>query len=321
MSWIHHSNFAETEPRGRRGRPPNDAVQQRNLAILENASSMSLAELALKFNVGIQTVRIALRNGGLKAQHNVEQTARNAEWCDLYRNGQNATQIAAQFGVTRERVCQILRKENLIEHRTQRRQLARELVEQDLAAVQAEKAEQDQKIIDAVRGGKSCADAAAMYGMSTVQAIYICKKHGVESQHGRWRDFSARYLRIKELLDAGQTLSGALRVRGAEEGRIIGYLWVQHNHPELCDRRRNKAMPRAPEPTPPLALRPRKAPLPVYDIEANWSPEKTAELIRLWLGGTSAQQIIDIFGAPFTRNSVLGKVYRLRLAGQLKLPE
>lgn len=44
-----------------------------------------------------------------------------------------------------------------------------------------------------------------------------------------------------------------------------------------------------------------------------WTPEDDERLRVLWLGGKSATQIAVIFGGNITRNSVIGRVHRLKL--------
>lgn len=48
---------------------------------------------------------------------------------------------------------------------------------------------------------------------------------------------------------------------------------------------------------------------------ADWTPERDAELRKLWADGLSASQIAGRLGSV-TRNAVLGKVHRLGLAGR-----
>lgn len=48
----------------------------------------------------------------------------------------------------------------------------------------------------------------------------------------------------------------------------------------------------------------------------NWTPERVTMLEKLWADGLSATQIACEMGG--TRNSVIGKVHRLRLAGRPK---
>ena len=43
-----------------------------------------------------------------------------------------------------------------------------------------------------------------------------------------------------------------------------------------------------------------------------WPPERVAELLRLWGEGHSAESIAAEMGGGLTRNSILGKVHRLR---------
>jgi GcrA cell cycle regulator len=52
------------------------------------------------------------------------------------------------------------------------------------------------------------------------------------------------------------------------------------------------------------------------NIETGWNDERVAELKRLWMDGLPASQIATELGGGLTRNSVLGKVHRLKLAGR-----
>lgn len=49
---------------------------------------------------------------------------------------------------------------------------------------------------------------------------------------------------------------------------------------------------------------------------AAWTDERVAELRRLWAEGMEARQIAEALGGGATKNSVLGKAHRLRLAGR-----
>lgn len=48
-----------------------------------------------------------------------------------------------------------------------------------------------------------------------------------------------------------------------------------------------------------------------------WSEARVEEMIRLFQAGMSASQIARALGKPFTRNSVIGKLHRLRAAGRV----
>lgn len=243
---------------------------------------------------------------------------RNAEWCRLYEEGKSSQEIADFYNVSRERVCQILRRANLIEHKMQRRRLAAELFEQDKAEVRAKRLLDEYRLVEFVRAGDSLATAASKVGFTTPVATWICKKRGIKSSWGRWRDLSARKARIRELVEGGHPLTVAMAQVGEEEGgRSIAYSWVQHNCPELLKKNRSAVVNPLP-PMPPVQSSPISVPKLASFEQLEWSDERKARLLELWFNGSSAQQIADIFG-DCTRNAVLGQVHRLRMAGKLRI--
>ncbi len=46
-----------------------------------------------------------------------------------------------------------------------------------------------------------------------------------------------------------------------------------------------------------------------------WTEERVETLKRLWIEGLSCSQIADLLGNGITRNAIIGKVHRLKLAG------
>lgn len=242
---------------------------------------------------------------------------RNETWCQMYRDGKSGQEIADAYGVTRERVYQILRRGNLIERRVQRRQLAKEMIAQDRLDVRAAKDELDAKLVELVQSGLSIATAAGKVGFTVPQAVYVCKKAGAVSLHGRWHDFSERKARFTQLVEAGVSVNRAREIVGSEEGREIGYEWVWKNCPQLIKKNRPK------HPIEVLAVPPKVERAPRSPIESHppldWDDERRDRLVKLWFSGASSQQISDIFG-DCSRNAVIGQIHRLRVAGKLQSP-
>ncbi len=251
-----------------------------------------------------------------------EKDDRNDIWCKLYEEGKTATDIGAMYGVSRERVYQILRKANLIERKWQRRRLASELIETDRLEIKAAKEEIDRQLIELVRGGLSIASAAGQLNLTVPHAMNVCQKHGVVSLHGRWRDFSGRRNRLTEIVESGYSLNIALLTVSAEEGRQVTYNWVHRNCQELLAKNRrpaNSVIPQPPEKPPATPQIQQHAIRQVYP-EIDWDEARQRRLCELWFKGSSAQQVADIFG-DCTRNAVIGQIRRLRVAGKLLSPD
>jgi GcrA cell cycle regulator len=53
-------------------------------------------------------------------------------------------------------------------------------------------------------------------------------------------------------------------------------------------------------------------------MPVSWTVERVKLLINLWMDGRSASQIAEMIGHGTTRNSVIGKIHRMKLAGRAK---
>jgi GcrA cell cycle regulator len=51
-----------------------------------------------------------------------------------------------------------------------------------------------------------------------------------------------------------------------------------------------------------------------WSTASGWSEERIEILRKEWAAGSSAAEVVEILGGVFTRNAVLGKVWRLGLA-------
>src|SRR6185312_3865557 len=103
---------------------------ERNRQICELAATHTRDEIAKKFGCCTFTVDKVLRAAGRKALRptrtgNLDIEARNKRWIEAYESGEaNASELAQRDGISRERVCQILRPTRAIEKRIVRKRLA-----------------------------------------------------------------------------------------------------------------------------------------------------------------------------------------------------
>lgn len=233
-----------------------------------------------------------------------------------YLAGVRTPALADEFGLTRERICQILRRDNLIELQAERRRIAQEIIHNDLATVRQEKkSELHEKLargIALVRGGMSYRAAAfqvdgAHHSNFCNLLAAECRKAGLISKRGPHRDFAQRKARLRELAVAGVCKTKTIAIiRG--EGDPVHQQWIDLHCPEIEFRRAESIK----QPKPARVIPPAKIAPPEFD----WNGERVSDLRRHWFNGLSAQQIADIFGC--TRNAVIGKVNRMRNAGELK---
>lgn len=230
-----------------------------------------------------------------------------------YLAGENTPALADAFGLSRERICQILRRDDLIDAKAERRRLGKELVLENIEAVKAENAarlqEKLERGISLVRAGSSYRAAAiavdgACYSYFANLLAASCKKAGIKNNHGRHdRDYTWRRERVRQLAAEGYTINRTVEIMRGEGDRIFSNWIYEHCKDVQFTKRRRRQKPALPA----------KAGPPAFE----WSEERITDLRRHWLNGLSAQQIADIFGC--TRNTVIGKVNRLRSNGGLRV--
>lgn len=174
---------------------------------------------------------------------NASKTTRDRELIARYEAGENTPALEKAFNISRERVCQILRRNNTIEMRQGRRRAAKEAQIEIVATIKTEtKAAYQIKIDKAV--------ALARNGMSWRQARMnafedwqnhthddavvsaACKAAGLHQTHGRHRDLSWRRAKLIELHDKGLSMAEAIRFMRAEGDKIHG-VWVTTHCPDI----------------------------------------------------------------------------------------
>lgn len=175
-----------------------------------------------------------------------EIAERDAEIARLYQEDPRANsseKLAQRYGISRERVCQVLRRNNIIEHVGERRRAAKEALQEETAAIRAQvKADFDAKVeraLEKIKGGMSVRSAAHEVGFekhspTTLLLGRLCKQRGIKIVTGRWRDFSERKERIRKMVvDEGKTIAEACRILRAEGDARLHVQWIYNNMPDL----------------------------------------------------------------------------------------
>lgn len=270
-----------------------------------------MERVAADHGLKVSSIGTILRNSGVSAPKSPAKNAkiiRNEEIVKKYKAGSSTVKLAQEYGVSRERICQLLRGDNIIATVNQRRQLAREGLKEQAQEIRnrakEERAARLQRAVELVKEGRSRRQAGASAGLSPTEQnllITACRLQGLKSTHGRWRDLSEREARVRSLHAEGKGLAETVAILREEGDKTANTHWIQGHCADLNFNRHRRVS------APSVRERPAKP-----DPDSIWTEEKTAELRRLWLNGCSAQQISDIFGSPFTRNSIIGKVHRLR---------
>lgn len=276
-------------------------------------SGSQVAEIAAKFGLARSAVYKALRAEGIAliipSHGTADAQARNACIIEAYKGGRSGEEIAQQHDITRERVYQILRPQNLTNLKLERKRVAREEAERERYAVRAslesERADMISRVVEILKTGGSINDAVRLTGAPVHVAQQARKAAGLPLTHGRWgreTEFEQRKKTIKAAREAGKTWD--------EIGRSE-YAWAVRHMPELFH------LPRIHKAANAAVSSPfRKPPAKPLVPEFEWTEHHVSELIRMYLSGCSAQQIGDVLGC--TRNAVIGKTNRLRSEGRFQ---
>ncbi len=167
---------------------------------------------------------------------------RDAAICKAYTTGQgNTITLGKQYGISRERVAQILRRDNLIELLAERKKLAREIIAENRTAEKAAVQAKFKHAEALVAEGKSINAAAFEVGLVPAVFQRWLKLHTTtKSQHGRWRDWQPRIDRFLALRGAGHTMAKAIEIMQAE-GERIHVNWIyQHGLHHLVPEEHNQ---------------------------------------------------------------------------------
>ena len=198
----------------------------------------SVSEIAELEGIGLQyAIQILLGLGISTASKSTPlrsaKAERNKAICLAYQTENVSTRdLAKRFGVTFERIAQILRKDNLIEMRVERNKLAKAEVVDAIAAEKMAVRKRLRAAATVVLEGFSIAEASRQTGVAMSVIQRHCKALGVISKHGRWQDFGPRRDRVRALHAEGKTFTAIVDQMRAE-GEPINYQWIWRNCPEL----------------------------------------------------------------------------------------
>jgi hypothetical protein len=218
----------------------------RRLAVITElaAQGKHLSEIADAVFMSHTSLAALVRKHGIVVQPKASpKFLRNKAICDEYsQTGASSIWLARKYGISRERVCQILRRANLIDLKYERRRLAREQIAAEIAEQRAAVRAKIDEAIAMIHGGCSINEVSRRTGVTV--GVLRTKAKGL-SQHGRWRDWSARKNRYLQLRSSGLSMARSIEIMRAE-GERINKSWIAHNFPNVHPNR-GDPLPVAPD--------------------------------------------------------------------------
>lgn len=273
-------------------------------------------------------------------------TARDQQILARHNAGELHTTIAADFGITKERVRQIVKAgggtARRVTQRAKGEEIAATIAAEGLTARHAAKRfGRSQRVIwyvarkhgikfprpdhdvemrlaalsERVLAGESIRSVCNGDRNLSQRLERYCRARGIKSKVGRWKDFSHRADLVRQWRADGLTWRECAGRLSSIEGHAIHgaavYVWIAKHHPDILDIRASKAPKPAKvrKPRPPWVPRPRHV-APAPDIEIKETVRDTAIANR---GRASASQIAQAIGV--SRNSIIGHWRRARDAG------
>lgn len=263
-------------------------------------------------------------------------TDRNREILRLFDAGEKLEYIGAIYGITRERVRQIVGKFGAKPRRQAQWQKDAEIIEvlrsEHLSSNAAQarfghrvlrlardngivlqhewlwRAPEIAQLAERVKAGESIRSACGANRNLEALVGHYCQANGITSRHGRWNDKSDRAEIVARAREAGKTWAQIALAVSRAEGRAIGKQAIINwacGHMDRIPPRGRSAMTMRPARK---ILRSREKPRVTY----NPNIKKAAELNY---GKAPASVIAAVHGV--TRNVIIGHWFRLRKAGVL----
>lgn len=257
-------------------------------------SGLSIEDVGAKLGCSGGTVRNALKRLGAKmrkrgpARMAALYPERTADMVAMRERGATLQEIGAKYKLTRERVRQILIREGVD---TSNRPLSKE----DLAIVQ-EYLDGDSLWVVGERhkmGLTSLKSLITKAGYKIRPSPRQSKDPTIERRAKIAAELYREGMKVRDIADR---IGITPRSDGGHSGGIYRLLAKENIRPNRVARRTPKTERTTTKPT----------------KQADWSPENTKLLERLWRGGFPASYIARRLG-NISRNAVLGKVRRLGL--------
>lgn len=162
---------------------------------------------------------------------------RNVQIAADYVGGMRSPALGVKYGMTRERVRQILRPLNLIGLRKKQDVARREVA---LSAAQSRRdalIKRKELAVVAFLAGASIRQAAKSNKVSATAVSKILKARGIQNTHSRWRDFTKIKTRTDELLLAGFNPPRIAQILKSE-GEKISIYWIYDNFADTLKARK-----------------------------------------------------------------------------------
>lgn len=172
-------------------------------------------------------------------EERVKTNARDAEILAKYTadpKKYSSVKLGIEYGISRERVCQILRRSNALSYHQERRELARRDMQEEKSKVQQENKERVQALVDKAskliaEEGLSIRTALIRMGqkphshLGKLVATHLTNL-GHKHKWGRHRDFSERLEKVEALLLQGMTVHAIVEHLRRNGDPTIYYQWI-----------------------------------------------------------------------------------------------
>lgn len=158
----------------------------------------------------------------------IDYDRREASMCQDYRNGFRTPELAERYGLSRERVRQILKPFGLIAENKKRK--AQQRLDREISHAARKEAFERRRLdaIEMVQNGVSIAKAARATRLSPTTVQNDVRERNVKSIHSRWRDEAAIRRRVLELIGERKSVRKIKQILEAEKMRVSPH-WIYKN--------------------------------------------------------------------------------------------